>query len=74
VKTMTETRIAGACSCGRKVTKILNSEVPTMWKNGDRYIYPERDDKWGIFRCEDCKEPIDETWTATDDAVATGPQ
>jgi hypothetical protein len=61
---MSETRIPGTCSCGRKVVKILNSKVPTMWVNGDRYIYPEREDGWCIFRCKDCMAVISDVFTA----------
>jgi hypothetical protein len=61
---MSETRIEGRCICGEGVTKILNSEKPTMWRNGTRWIYSGRPDLgWCIFRCDKCGAVIDETFT-----------
>ena len=54
---MSEIRTYKNCTCGRMVVRIQNSETPTMWRNGDRYTYPERDtanDRWGVFRCDRC--------------------
>lgn len=63
---MKETRIEGKCSCGVPVTKILNSIVETMWLNGDRYIHTdEGDDHWCVYRCQGCKEPVDETFSGS---------
>ena len=57
-----ETRIEGQCSCGRKVTKILNSELPTMWLNGNRYVYTDEPEDGGcIYRCS-CGKTIDRQW------------
>ena len=63
---MSETRINGSCTCGRRFVKILNSEVPTMWLNGDRYVHAERaETSTGCqFRCEGCLEVIDENFHA----------
>lgn len=59
-----EVRIYGACSCGRPVVKVINSRVPTCRVDGTRYAYPETIDKdrWCIFRCRSCEQPIDETF------------
>jgi len=61
---MPETRINGHCKCGRAVIKVLNSGVHTMWRNGNRYAYPETidSDRVCIFRCRSCREVIDETF------------
>jgi hypothetical protein len=53
--------IQGECACGEEVDKVLGSSC-TMWKNGDRYHYPEQLSAWGIFRCRNCGEPIHETF------------
>lgn len=57
---MSEMRIEAKCKCGRTIVKILNSERPTMWRNGDRYTYPDRDDGWCVFRCDRCHTIVDE--------------
>lgn len=66
---MSEVRIPGHCSCGKLVIKVLHSDIPTMWRNGDRYAYPDRIDKdrWCIFRCDSCGQPIDETFIPEED-------
>jgi hypothetical protein len=63
---MTESRIAGNCSCGRPVIKVLNSAVPTMWRDGTRYAYPESidTDTGCIFRCRTCLQPIADNFSA----------
>lgn len=64
---MKETRISASCKCGRTIVKIMNSEKPTNWRNGDRYIYPERqDDGWCIFRCDKCYTAVDELFAPTE--------
>ena len=58
-----ERRISGTCKCGRPIVKILNSDLPTMWVNGDRYIYSDRPhDRGCIFRCDNCSSVIDEVF------------
>jgi hypothetical protein len=56
------TIIEGKCSCGKPVHKVLDSSC-TMWKNGDRFHYPEDNTATCIFRCKDCLECIHETFT-----------
>lgn len=53
--------IAGKCSCGTLVHKVLNSNC-TMWANGDRYHYPEDNAATCVFRCKDCYKCIHETF------------
>lgn len=58
-----EKRIAGKCACGRSVTKIENSAIPTMRTDGTRFVYPGEPERGScIFRCDDCLAVIDETW------------
>lgn len=59
---MSETRVDGQCKCGESVVKILNSEYPTCRTDGARFVYPDRNDNWCIFRCRGCSVVIDETW------------
>jgi len=61
-----ELRLPGQCECGRPVVRVLNSDVPTFRRDGVRYAYPETIDaeRVGIFLCQDCGKPIDQTWKA----------
>lgn len=63
---MKEQRIPGMCECGRRVIKVLHSEVSTWLRDGTRYAYPETIDseRWCIFRCERCHAPIMDSWRA----------
>jgi hypothetical protein len=61
-----ENRIDGKCSCGEKFIKIENSNHPTMWENGDRYVYQSLPNHLGcVFRCGTCMKPIHETFNKT---------
>ena len=55
--------IEGKCICGEPVNKVLLSSC-TMWKNGDRYHYPDDSTAACIFRCKKCHKPIHETFKA----------
>lgn len=57
-------RILGRCSvCKTTVTKIINSSLPTFRNDGIRFVYSEKPDfGWCIYRCDKCKNIIDETW------------
>lgn len=62
-----ETRIPGKCSCGVPVIKITNSAKPTLYTNGDNYMYTNRkgyeDYPWySIFRCDACSAVIEDVW------------
>ena len=60
-----ETVIHGECSCKKEHVKFENSELETMWKNGDRYIASDKTDSGGcVFRCGGCNEPIHKTFKA----------
>ncbi len=51
-----EIRTEAKCKCGRTIIRIQNSKSRTMWRNGDRYIYPYRDDDgYCVFRCDNNK-------------------
>jgi len=64
---MKETRIHGQCKCGRKVIKILNSEVPTCRVDGIRYVYSsEPRSEWCIFRCRDCSSVINDSFMSAE--------
>jgi hypothetical protein len=67
----TEKRTEGECgSCERAVTLIEHSEYPTCRRDGNRYAYPERQDGWCIFRCEDCHAVIEDVWRPKTAALA----
>lgn len=54
----------GACKCGEPIIKTEHSATPTMWRNGDRYSYPDHPGNgYCIFRCRSCGEPVDKTFT-----------
>lgn len=58
-----EVRQAGACTCGKRVTRILNSVAPTVRRDGSRFVYTDEDDTgWGILRCRGCRKMIDTSW------------
>lgn len=56
------TKTAGACSCGEPVTRIENCPL-SVRSDGMRFVYPNRNDVWSIFRCQSCGSVIDESWT-----------
>jgi hypothetical protein len=53
--------IAGKCSCGEPIIKVIGSDC-TMWKNGDRYHYPNDLKCYCIYSCKNCKKSIHETF------------
>lgn len=62
-----EIRVNGACTCGRPIVKILNSQRPTLMKDGSRFIDPSEPDKgWCLIRCEWCNSFIPTTWIPTE--------
>ena len=59
-----EERVSGECGrCGEAVTLVRNSVASTCRSDGNRYIYPDREDMqhagWCIFRCRGCSDVID---------------
>ena len=60
IETYTEL-IEGKCSCGEPVIKVTGSDC-AMWKNGDRYHYPNDNVAGCIFRCKTCGETIHENF------------
>jgi len=70
-----EERIAGECGkCGEAVTLVRNSIAKTCRADGNRYIYPDREDMqhagWCIFRCRGCSEVIETTWRQARSEIA----
>lgn len=68
-----EERISGECSfCGEPVTLVRNSVARTCRRDGNRYIYTDRQDSgWCIFRCRECSSLIDENWRPLQITIAT---
>ena len=55
-------KILGKCKCSTKITKFLNDEKsPRVDKINYKYTDDEHS-KWSIFRCKNCKKPINERW------------
>lgn len=53
--------IKGHCLCGEKVELIKNSNI-TKYTNGDRFVYPEDNSRWTIFRCRKCSRVISDSF------------
>ena len=57
--------INGQCKCGQAVVKVLDSSCASF-KNGERFHYPNDLTANDIFRCQKCKQPIRETFKASE--------
>ena len=62
--------IEGACSCGERVNKVINSSA-SGWKDKTRYYYPSNTSAWNIFRCKNCGECIQDTFSSFERTKAT---
>lgn len=57
-----DTEVHGSCSCGEKVTKVVNSNF-TCRTDKVRYRYTDGlDEGWCIFSCRNCEGYIGDTW------------